>query len=135
MSLTIFAVPVRRFAAAALMIGTAAQPSFAEQNTVRIGGTGIALAALREVATSLRTIEPGIEVDVLPSMGTPGGIKALAEGAIDIAVVARPLKPEEKQKGIGETACMTTALVFVSSHKAATGVTRFGASAQALAPP
>jgi phosphate transport system substrate-binding protein len=117
-------IPVRRLAAAVLLLGAAIQPSFAEPNTVRIGGTGIALAALRDLATSLTAIEPGIQVDVLPSMGTPGGIKALAEGAIDIAVVARPLKPEEKQKGLGETACMTTALVFASSHKGATGVTR-----------
>jgi len=114
---------VRRLAAA-MLIFAAAQPAFAEQNVVRIGGTGIALAAMREIGASLPAVEPGIEVEVLPSMGTPGGIKALAEGAINIAVVARPLKADEQAKGIREAACMTTALVFVSSHKAATGVTR-----------
>jgi phosphate transport system substrate-binding protein len=107
-----------------MLIFAAAQPALAEQNVVRIGGTGIALAAMREVGSSLTAADPGMEVEVLPSMGTPGGIKALAEGAIDLAVVARPLKPDEKAKGIDEVACMTTALVFASSHKAATGVTR-----------
>jgi phosphate transport system substrate-binding protein len=124
MGLTLITVPVRRLAAAALMLGAATQPVLAEPNTVRIGGTGIALAALREVATSLTAIDPAIQVDVLPSMGTPGGIKALAEGAIDIAVVARPLKADEKAKGIAEAVCMTTALIFASSHKGATGLTR-----------
>jgi phosphate transport system substrate-binding protein len=113
-----------RLAATALLLGAAAHPALAEPNTVRIGGTGIALAAMREVATSLRSIEPGIQVDVLPSMGTPGGIKALAEGAIDIALVARPLRADEKAKGVAEAACMTTALIFASSHKTATGISR-----------
>ena len=57
-------------------------------------------------------------------MGTPGGIKALAEGVIDVAVVARALKPDEKAKGVAEAACITTALVFASSHKAASGITK-----------
>jgi phosphate transport system substrate-binding protein len=123
-TLSMRVVSACRLAATALMLSAAVQPALAEQNTVRIGGTGIALAAMREVATSLGRIEPGIRVDVLPSMGTPGGIKALAEGAIDIALVARPLKADEKAKGMAEAACMTTALIFASSHKAATGITR-----------
>ena len=102
----------------------AAQPALADGAVVRVGGTGIALAALQQVGASLTAAEPGIRVDVLPSMGTPGGIKALVEGAIDVAVVARALKPEEKAKGVAEAACLTTALVFASSHKAAQGITR-----------
>jgi phosphate transport system substrate-binding protein len=69
----------------------AAQPALADGAVVRVGGTGIALAALQQVGASLTAAEPGIRVDVLPSMGTPGGIKALVEGAIDVAVVARAL--------------------------------------------
>ena len=109
-------------AALALML-CAAQPALADGAVVRVGGTGIALAALQQVGASLTATEPGIRVDVLPSMGTPGGIKALVEGAIDVAVVARALKPEEKAKGVAEAACLTTALVFASSHKAAQGIT------------
>jgi len=100
------------------------QPAFADDQIVRVGGTGIALAAMHEVGASLTAAEPAIRVEVLPSMGTPGGIKALAEGAIDVAIVARPLKPDEKAKGVAEAACVTTALVFASSHKAASGITK-----------
>ena len=102
----------------------AAQPALADGAVVRIGGTGIALAAMQQVGASLTAAEPGLRVEVLPSMGTPGGIKALTEGAIDLAVVARALKPEEKAKGVAEAACITTALVFASSHKAALGITK-----------
>jgi phosphate transport system substrate-binding protein len=34
------------------------------------------------------------------------------------------LKVDERSNGLAEAACMTTALVFASSHKSATGVTR-----------
>ena len=117
------ALALTRTIAAAIAMLCAAQPACAD-TVVRIGGTSIALAALREVGTSLTAAEPGIRVEVMPSMGTPGGIKALVEGAIDIAIAARPLKADERSMGINEAACMTTALVFASSHKPATGVTR-----------
>jgi len=110
-------------AALALTLSVA-WPAFADETVVRIGGTGIALAAMHQVGESLTAAEPAIRVEVLASMGTRGGIKALVQGAVDIAVVARSLKPDEKAKGVAEAACMTTALVFASSHKAALGVTR-----------
>lgn len=111
------------FAGALLTLSVAPQPACAD-DLVRIGGTGIALATLHAIGESLTAARPGLQVEVMPSMGTPGGIKALIEGAIDIAVIARPLKPEEQAKGLVEAACLTTALVFVSSHKGATGVIR-----------
>jgi phosphate transport system substrate-binding protein len=122
-SFAVLSLRACRFAATALMLSAAVQPALAENTIIRIGGTGTALAAIREIGTSLTAAEPGIAVDVLPSIGTPGGIKALAEGAIDIAVTARPLKPDERAKGVSEAACVTTALVFASSRKDATGIT------------
>ena len=101
-----------------------ASPALADGTLVRVGGTGIALAAMQQVGASLTAAEPGIRVEVLPSMGTPGGIKALTEGAIDVALVARALKPEEEAKGLAEAACMTTALVVASSHKAPSNLPR-----------
>jgi phosphate transport system substrate-binding protein len=122
--MSVTTVSVLRLAATILLLGATAQPTIAEPAIARIGGTGIALAALHEVGKSLSASEPGFEFEVLPSMGSPGGIKALAEGAIDIAVVARPLKPDEIARGLAEAACVTTALVFASSHKSAAGMTR-----------
>jgi phosphate transport system substrate-binding protein len=110
--------------AAIALAAALAPPAAADQSTVRIGGTGIALGAMHEFGLSLAAAEPGIRVEVLPSMGTAGGIKALAAGVIDIAIAARPLRPEERATGATEAACMTTALVFASSHNAAADITR-----------
>jgi phosphate transport system substrate-binding protein len=100
------------------------QLASADEQVVRIGGTGMALAALQQIGTSLTASEPAIRLDVLPSMGSSGGIKALLERAIEVAVVARPLNAAEQAKGLREAACMTTAVVFASSHKSATGLTK-----------
>ena len=92
--------------------------------TIRIGGTGMALAAMRSIGETLTTAEPSLHIEVLPSLGTSGGIKALIAGEIDIALTGRALKPEEQAKGITEAVCMTTTLVFVSSRQTPTGITK-----------
>ncbi|WP_037446123.1 PstS family phosphate ABC transporter substrate-binding protein [Skermanella stibiiresistens] len=104
--------------ASAVLLGcsTTASPAFANE-TIRIGGTGAALAAMRILGAEFAKLDPTVEVEVLPSLGTAGGIEALAEGVIDIGLAARALKPAEAARGIGEAACLTTALVFVANHK------------------
>jgi phosphate transport system substrate-binding protein len=104
--------------ATAALLGSLAAPTPSRAgHMIRIGGTGSALAAMRVLGTELTRQDPETDVHVLASLGTPGGIEALAEGAIDIALAARALKPEEAAKGVREAACMTTALVFVANHQ------------------
>ncbi len=115
---------ISRLAAAGFLICTAPQGGFANEGVVSIGGTGMALAAMQQVGDSLMAVDPSIRVEVLPSLGTPGGLKALSERAIDIAVIGRSLKTEEQARGAVETGCMTTALVFASSHPAPPGLAK-----------
>ncbi|NVO17587.1 MAG: hypothetical protein HXX10_26460 [Rhodoplanes sp.] len=89
---------------------------------LRIGGTGMALAAMRQIGDSLRTAAPDIRVEVMPSLGTPGGLRALAARAIDIAVAGRNLTAEEQATGLVEAGCATTPLLFASSHPAPAGI-------------
>lgn len=96
----------------------------ADIGVVRVGGTGMALAAMQQLGDSLTALEPSLRVEVLPSLGTPGGLRALNERAIDVAIVGRALKPEETAKGATEAGCLTTALVFASSHPAPSGLNK-----------
>jgi phosphate transport system substrate-binding protein len=77
---------------------------------------------VRSLSNRLEQLNADIKVEVLPSLGTPGGIEALVDGAIDIAVAGRPLKLTEREKGISEVSCMTTALVFATSHPNPPGI-------------
>jgi phosphate transport system substrate-binding protein len=112
---------IRWIAAVGLMLCAAPQVGIAADDVVRIGGTGMALAAMAQIGEGLTSADPSIRVEVLPSLGTPGGLRALAERAIDVAVIGRSLTAAEQAKGAVEAACMTTALVFASSHPAPSG--------------
>lgn len=95
--------------------GAAAEP-------VRVGGTGIGLRLADLLGHALEATDPSVSTTVLPSLGTSGGIKAVGAGAIDVAIAARPLKDTEKETGVTEAACLTTALVFVTSRHSAPGI-------------
>lgn len=82
---------------------------------VRIGGTGMGLRAMERLGEQMTRVDRDLAVQVLPSLGTSGGINALLDGAIDIALAARPITAAERQKGLAQAACMTTALVFATS--------------------
>jgi phosphate transport system substrate-binding protein len=103
-----FATRVRAVVVSALLLfaGLAGAESF------RIGGTGAALGTMRVLGEEFRKTRPGLEVEVLPSLGSPGGIRAVLGGAIEIGVSARPLKPEELAAGAVQTPVGTTPFVF-----------------------
>ncbi|PKU26176.1 PstS family phosphate ABC transporter substrate-binding protein [Telmatospirillum siberiense] len=65
-------------------------------DTVTIGGTGSATPIVRTLFDAFHQDNPDAALNLVsPPLGSGGGLKALAEGRIDMTVVARPLKPEE----------------------------------------
>ena len=52
--------------------------------------TPLAIALAREIAS-----RPGLRVRIEPSIGSGGGIAATRDGAVDLGLVSRPLRPEE----------------------------------------
>jgi phosphate transport system substrate-binding protein len=88
----------------------------------RVGGTGMALKAMRVLSDDFSAIVPTTRLEILRSLGTSGGIRALAEGAIDIALSARERTPQESAKGVQKAACFRTAMVFASSDPSPSGI-------------
>jgi phosphate transport system substrate-binding protein len=64
------------------------------------------------MAKGFQKKHPGVTVNVLPSIGTTGGIKAVNEDKIDIGLSYRPLKPEERSEKIIEEPYGLTAFIF-----------------------
>lgn len=89
----------------------------AHAETLRIGGTGVALGGLVLLGAAFEEENPGTTVEVLPSLGSSGGIKALLAGAIDLAVSSRELKDVEKEGGALARVYATTPLALVTSSK------------------
>ena len=94
-----------------------------QAETLRIGGSGVALAALRQVGKNMTAKDPNLRVEVLPSLSTPGGIRAMIAGEIDVLIASRVLAAEERAKVDGESVCLITALVLATPHMVARGIT------------
>ncbi|AKH98935.1 phosphate ABC transporter substrate-binding protein, PhoT family [Hoeflea sp. IMCC20628] len=82
--------------------------------TLRLGGTGSATVLVERLAAAFEASESGLKVQVIPGLGSSGGIAAAQDGALDIAVSARPLKPAET--GLVEVVAVITPYGLVSSN-------------------
>jgi phosphate transport system substrate-binding protein len=82
---------------------------------LRLAGTGGATAMLQHVAAEF-AVSSGIKIEVIPGLGSKGGIIAAADGVVDLAVSARLLNPDEVALGLTAIPFARTALVFVTSH-------------------
>ncbi len=110
------ALAFRRWAVFFFTVVLLAETS-AQAQAIRVGGTGGALSALRQLGAAFTVEHPGVRVDVLPSMGSGGGIRALSDGAIDIAVTGRPLTAEEQSDVVlNQIPFAVTPIAFLSSH-------------------
>lgn len=103
------------FAALSAFIGSTRRAPAAEPGGIRIGGTGMALATMRQIGQSFAAASPETSVNVLPSLGTGGGLAAVAGAAIDLALSARALNDAERAKGLQSIAYAKTPIAFVTN--------------------
>jgi phosphate transport system substrate-binding protein len=95
-----------------------APASAAAQETIRVGGTGAALGLVERIAADYQRRQSGIKIVVIPSLGSSGGIKAVAEGALDIALSSRPLTDAERKRGVEARDLCRTPFVLAAGRPA-----------------
>jgi phosphate transport system substrate-binding protein len=101
-----------------------AQALAADDASIKIGGAGSSLSTMRLLAAAFEKANPEVTVTVLPSLGSSGGIRAAASGAVDIGTSARRLSGAELDLPVTAHEFGWTPLVFaVSRATRATGVT------------
>lgn len=88
---------------------------------VRIGGTGATNEMVKKLAPSLLA-ETGVTVDLIPSLGTGGGNKAVADGMLDLCISGRALNAAEKAMGLVSVAKLRTPFALVTSHQDPNGI-------------
>lgn len=109
---------------AVALLSIVAPDRVAAENAIRIGGTGGALGTMRLLGEAFTKAEPGSRVNILPSLGSGGGIKAVLAGTLDVAVSVRPLTADEKQRGAKERIYGRSPFVFATAEGSeVTGVT------------
>ena len=104
---------------------TAVTVSMAQADTIKIGGSGSMIPLLTELGKAYVKKNPKDTVDVnQKSMGQPGGIAALNAGAIDIAMSAMPITPEQAKLQVEPIEIARVAgVVAVNSSVTATNLT------------
>lgn len=85
--------------------------------TLTIAGTGDCQSLLHVLARKFEKAYKGVQIKVPESIGSAGGIKALADGKIDLARVARPLKPREQAADVVYHLFAKNPVVFVVNPK------------------
>jgi phosphate transport system substrate-binding protein len=76
------------------------EPNTGVSTRIVISGTGDSQELLRALAEDFMKKYSGCEIEVPNSIGSSKGIKAVANGQIDLARVARLLKEDEKKLGL-----------------------------------
>jgi phosphate transport system substrate-binding protein len=74
----------------------------APHDGLRMAGSGSNLPITRSLSTAFAMVE-GQHAVVHASIGSGGGIQALLDGAIDIALVSRPMRDGEREQGLVAT--------------------------------
>jgi len=87
------------------------------QTTIRIGGNGSGLGTIKLLAQAYQKEHPSTSVTVLGNLGSTGGIAAVQEGALDIAISARPLKTDEQTGGAQAEEYARTPFIFATHGK------------------
>ncbi len=90
---------------------------------VRIGGVGGSAGTMHWLSAPLAAAT-GIRLEVVPSLGSGGGIKALHAGRIDVAVSGRPMNDKELALGLRQQVITRTPFILVTSTKSPGGFTR-----------
>ncbi|HWI15538.1 MAG TPA: substrate-binding domain-containing protein [Burkholderiales bacterium] len=99
--------------AALLWLAAGVWPCAHADDVVKIGGTGTLLGPMQALGAAYEKANRDANVIVVANLGSSGGIRAMLEGAIDIAVNARPLKPAEAERGGVAHLLGRTPFVFV----------------------
>jgi len=93
----------------------------ATANTLRMGGVGAATRLLPELFEGFEN-SAKLELEVIPSLGSNGGLRALADGVLDMAVSGRPLTEQERAAGLRPVLSIRTPFVLVTSHPQPNGL-------------
>jgi len=104
-----------------LLAGTLLAPvALPAQEAIRIGGTGAALGPLSRLAAAYQRRSQDIAIVVTHSLGSSGGIKAVAEGALEIGLSSRPLTDDERQRGLVAREFCRTPFVLAAGQRVKT---------------
>ena len=101
--------------AACVFAGSMPPSSALAAEVIKIGGTGCGLGIMKKLGEAFEKKYRGTKVQVVPSLGSKGGIKAVAKDAVDIGISSRPLEDDEKRYGLAVIEFARTPFIIVTN--------------------
>lgn len=92
-------------------------PAVRAEETLRVSGTGTALGTMRRLGEAFAKATPGYALETLASVGSGGAFRAVADGALQLGISARPLKPEEYGMGLVALPYARTPFLFAAEPR------------------
>lgn len=80
---------------------------------VKVGGTGAGLGAMKLLGSAFEKSHPDVKVQIVPDLGGAGGVLALLQGNLDVAISGSALNRDERISGITAVEYARTPFVFV----------------------
>lgn len=94
-----------------------------DDRVLHVAGSGSNLPLARALASAYAETNPVARLVIHESIGSTGGVRAVYDGAIDIGLVSRELKPAEAALGLEYLPYARVAVVFaVDSHMPVDGL-------------
>jgi phosphate transport system substrate-binding protein len=86
-------------------------------DVIRIGGTGVALGTMRQLALEFEKKNPDIHIRFKRSIGSSGAITSVSKNGLDIGLLSRQLKPEELELSLNVIEYAKSPFVFISGAR------------------
>lgn len=112
---------LRSVAVLGVLVCALAGPALAE--SVRLGGTGSAIGTMQRLGQAYQKLDPSFVLEIVPNLGSSGGLKALRGGATQLATVSRALKADELAAGLQAVEYGRTPFVLATSKTGVLGLT------------
>ena len=96
----------------------------AQERVVRIGGAGAAVGTMNSALAALALRGRTTPTRVVSHMGSLGSLRALEQGALDLALISRPLQVDERMRGLHAVEYGRTPFALVTSMQGASGLSR-----------
>lgn len=90
-----------------------AQPAIAQPAPFLAAGSGTNLA-LTQVLLDAWARPQGLQMELPPSIGSQGAIRATLEGKLDLGLISRPLKDDERKAGLVEVVYARVGIVLAA---------------------
>ena len=113
-----------RCGVAAAVWPAAAFHAVAQERPFRIGGSGAAIGTMNSALAALALRGRSVTTRVVAHLGGAGSLRAVEQGALDLALVSRPLQVDERMRGLQAWEYGRTPFAVTTSMAGVSGLTR-----------